>query len=118
MSASMVSYSEKGGRCSSASCFSLLQGEGPDEEYEISFEYRKQRFVYNIELNRFEKLKFPTRVGIVQRLALLVPLLCTWTALFCATELNEQFEGRLARQRLPLALEQHHVALLHMQGCH
>ena len=39
-----------------------MQGEGADAEEEISFVYRKQRFVYNEEAHCFKKLEFPVEV--------------------------------------------------------
>ena len=39
-----------------------MQGEGVDAEEEISFVYRKQRFVYNEEAHCFKKLEFPVEV--------------------------------------------------------
>ena len=39
-----------------------LQGEGVDAEEEISFVYRKQRFVYNEDAHCFKKLEFPVEV--------------------------------------------------------
>ena len=39
-----------------------MQGEGVDAEEEISFVYRKQRFVYDEDAHCFKKLKFPVEV--------------------------------------------------------
>ena len=39
-----------------------MQGEGVDAEEEISFVYRKQRFVYNEDAHCFKKLEFPVEV--------------------------------------------------------
>ncbi len=39
-----------------------VQGEGVDAEEEISFVYRKQRFVFNEDAHCFKKLEFPVEV--------------------------------------------------------
>lgn len=40
----------------------MLQKEGVLEEDELSFEFRRQRFVYLPDSNKFEKLRFPDKV--------------------------------------------------------
>ena len=39
-----------------------MQREGLNEIVEIGFEFRKQRFVFNTQLNHVEKLKYPVKV--------------------------------------------------------
>ena len=38
------------------------QREGLNETLEVGFEFRKQRFVYNPQLNHVEKQKYPVKV--------------------------------------------------------
>ena len=47
-----------------------MQREGLSESREISFEFRKQRYVYNEADHVFEKLKYPVKVRLKGRLRL------------------------------------------------